>query len=69
MRLSALAPQRSRWLVLRLSVGTLAAAAVAVGLVFPTARAQAPAGSMGLVVSRNVNMVSGQELPNGDPYL
>jgi hypothetical protein len=24
---------------------------------------------MGLVVSRNVNMVSGQTLPNGDPYL
>lgn len=24
---------------------------------------------MGLVASRNVNMVSGQELPNGDPYL
>jgi hypothetical protein len=31
--------------------------------------AQAPATGMDLVVSRNVNMVSGQTLPNGDPYL
>lgn len=32
-------------------------------------RSSAQSPAMGLVASRNVNMVSGQELPNGDPYL
>ena len=34
-----------------------------------TSSPQGPAGALALIASRNVNMVSGQTLPNGDPYL
>lgn len=52
----------------RISSGVVAAVgAVLAAAVWPAA--QSPAPSMGLVVGRNVNMVSGQTLPNGDPYL
>lgn len=52
----------------RLLTGTLVAVgAVLAAAVWPAAQAQSPA--MELVVGRNVNMVSGQTLPNGDPYL
>jgi Right handed beta helix region len=41
--------------------------AVLLGAVWPAAQTQPP--SSDLIVGRNVNMVSGQQLPNGDPYL
>ncbi len=43
--------------------------ALSLGAFWPSARAQAPAPSLDLVVGRNVNMVAGQTLPGGDPYL
>jgi hypothetical protein len=54
----------------RLSAGLIACAlAVGLGGLWQSwAQAQAPA-LPSLVVSRNVNMVSGQQLPDGDPYL
>lgn len=52
----------------RLLTGTLVAVgAVLAAAVWPAAHAQSPA--MDLVVGRNVNIVAGQTLPNGDPYL
>lgn len=54
--------------LVRLVTGTfVAAGAVLAAVVWPSAQVQSPA--MDLVVGRNVNMVSGQTLPNGDPYL
>jgi hypothetical protein len=47
----------------------VAAGGAAILGVLPLAGAQAPAGQSELVVGRNVNMVSGQTLPGGDPYL
>ncbi len=40
--------------------------ALLLGAVWPSAQV---ASGLGLVVGRNVNIVSGQALPNGDPYL
>ncbi|MCR4374113.1 MAG: hypothetical protein NUW22_04630 [Acidobacteria bacterium] len=50
----------------RLYVAAFCAVVLAGGAGDVRSSAQAP---MELVVSRNVNMVSGQALPNGDPYL
>ena len=54
--------------LVRLVTGTfIAAGAVLAAAVWPAAQTQS--SPMDLVVGRNVNMVSGQTLPNGDPYL
>ncbi len=67
-------PQRSPALVqssstrVRSMAGLVAlAGALLLGAVWPSA--QIGGSGMDLVVGRNVNMVSGQTLPNGDPYL
>ena len=51
------APQVNRTTVIRLTIATV----VAAGLAISTIQAQIP--------GRNVNMVSGVRLPNGDPFL
>ena len=53
---------------IRASAGLLSLiGAFVLGAVWPAAQTQPPASD--LVVGRNVNMVSGQQLPDGDPYL
>lgn len=54
----------TRWVLLTTTVALLGVAAAG-----PRAQVSVATSGMGLVVSRNVNMVSGQTLPNGDPYL